>query len=219
MLARVRCRRLLAPHLTFSARLPRRDSISRNFAGGGDPPREALEPSLQQSTVDAFPSVSLPVPPTLNATPTSVLSDSVPRGRVSTIIGSRELSLEVGRVGPLADAVVYARYGGTTVLASAVSSWSPAVGGGFLPLQVDYVEKAFAAGQIPSTFTRRESSSSDRELLAARAIDRSLRPLFDDGYFYDTQIICSVMSFDPDCDPGMLAIVASSAALHVSVEL
>lgn len=147
---------------------------------------------------------------------------SVPRpcpsrvGRVAMMIGGRELSLEVGKIGPLADAVVYARFGATSVLASAVSSWSPSASGSFLPLQVDYVEKAFAAGQIPTTFTRRESSSSDRELLAARAIDRSLRPLFDKGYFYDTQIICSVMSFDRDCDPGMLAILAASAALHVS---
>ena len=160
--------------------------------------------------------------PTASASPggapaqfTAATIGPLARGRVSTMIGDRELSLEVGRVGPLADAVVFARFGATTVLASAVSSWSPAVGGSFLPLQVDYIEKAFAAGQIPSTFTRRESSSSDRELLAARAIDRSLRPLFDSGYFYDTQIICSVMSFDPDCDPGMLSILAASAALHV----
>jgi polyribonucleotide nucleotidyltransferase len=154
--------------------------------------------------------------------PDPLLSPSIPAmisqriGRVSTMLGGRELSLEVGKIGPLADAVVYARFGATSVLVSAVSSWTPSTAGGFLPLQVDYIEKAFAAGQIPTTFTRRESSSSDRELLAARAIDRSLRPLFDKGYFYDTQIICSVMSFDKDCDPGMLAILAASAALHVS---
>ena len=211
-----RLSRLRASKLRLPAASMRKFSENAPAAIGrmGDPPTtNDLISILRPVLPEGF------VPPGGNAaTAPTPIAEPSPRGRVSTMVGGRELSLEVGRVGPLADAVVYARYGATTVLASAVSSWSPAVGGGFLPLQVDYIEKAFAAGQIPTTFTRRESSSSDRELLAARAIDRSLRPLFDDGYFYDTQIICSVMSFDKDCDPGMLAILASSAALHVRVQ-
>jgi polyribonucleotide nucleotidyltransferase len=105
--------------------------------------------------------------------------------------------------------------GNTSVLVSAVCGWAPA-SSDFLPLQVDYREKAFAGGVIPSTFSRREANSSDRETLAARIIDRSLRPLFPKGFYYDTQIICSLTSFDKDCDPGMLSVIAASAALHVS---
>ena len=134
--------------------------------------------------------------------------------RVATMLRDRELSLEVGRVGPLADAVVTARHGSTSLLASVVSKWE--LGGSFLPLQVDYREKSFGSGTIPGTLNRREPGITDRETLAARAIDRTLRPLFPKGYFYDTQIIISVLSFDEDCDPVALGITAASAALHVS---
>lgn len=125
------------------------------------------------------------------------------------------MTLETNRIGTLADGVVLARMGDTSVLVSAVCGWRPSESGDFLPLQVDYREKAFAGGVIPSTYSRREANASDRETLAARIIDRSLRPLFAKGFNYDTQIICSLTSFDKDCDPGMLSIIASSAALHV----
>ena len=134
--------------------------------------------------------------------------------KVSTMLAGRELTLEVGRVGTLADAVVLARYGSTTLLASAVSKWE--LGSSFMPLQVDYREKAFGAGTIPGTATRRETGMSDRETLAARVIDRTLRPLFPKGYNYDTQLIVTIMSFDEECDPVALSIIAASAALHVS---
>ena len=142
-----------------------------------------------------------------------------PTVRVEGAVGGRPLSLEVGRIGPLADAVVRAQLGGACLLVSAVSNWALAAGagaGGGLPLQVDYREKSFGAGAIPGSATRREPGTSDRETLAARAVDRALRPLFPRGYAYDTQVLVTVLSFDPDVDTVMLAITAASAALHVS---
>ena len=136
-------------------------------------------------------------------------------GRVTVPLGGRELVLQAGRVGPLADGTVLARLGDTSVLVSAVCSWRPA-DGDFLPLQVDYREKASAGGVIPSTYSRREAGQSDRETLAARLVDRAVRPLFAKGFAYDTQLICSLTSFDRDADPAMLAVIAASAALHVS---
>jgi polyribonucleotide nucleotidyltransferase len=135
---------------------------------------------------------------------------------VQMSLGRHKLTIETNRIGTLADGVVLARMGDTSVLVSAVCGWRPSETGDFLPLQVDYREKAFAGGVIPSTYSRREANASDRETLAARIIDRSLRPLFAKGFNYDTQIICSLTSFDKDADPGMLSIIAASAALHVS---
>jgi len=135
---------------------------------------------------------------------------------VSLQLGGRPLTLEVGRLGPLTDGVVFARHGNTSLLLTAVSEWDLASSSDFVPFQVDYREKAFAGGVIPSTYTRREAAVSDRETLAARVIDRSCRPLFPAGYAYDTQVTCSVMSFDKDCDPAPLSITAAAAALAVS---
>jgi polyribonucleotide nucleotidyltransferase len=151
--------------------------------------------------------------------PLQLLGAADPGQHATTVISrefaGRTLSLEVGRIGPLADGVVYAKYGNTSLLATAVSKWD-ASSAGFLPLQVDYREKAFAVGVIPSTFTRREGNVSDREVLSARVVDRSVRPMFDKGFVVDTQVIVSLLSLDKDADPQMLAIVASSAALHAS---
>lgn len=134
---------------------------------------------------------------------------------VSTTLAGRPLVLEAGRIGPLADAVVFAKYGNTSMLVSAVSAneVSPE---DFLPLQVDYRERAFAYGQIPLTSTRREPNMSDRETLAARIIDRTIRPLFPEGYLNETQLIATLLSHDSDADPAMLSIIASSAALQIS---
>ena len=135
---------------------------------------------------------------------------------VSTQFEGRELVLEVGRVGPIADSVVVARYGGTTVLSSAVASPANAASpaGGGLPLQVEFRERSSAYGLIPDGAGRREPNMRESEVLAARVIDRSLRPLFYKGYSLETQIINTVMSVDADCDPVVLSILASSAALH-----
>jgi polyribonucleotide nucleotidyltransferase len=136
---------------------------------------------------------------------------------VSTMLRGKRLRLEVGRLGPLADAVVFAQHGDTVVTASAVGSTRMSAESSGVPLSVEYRERASAYGTIPGTTGRREpGAGTERETLAARVIDRVLRPLFKKGYFYDTQLTNTLQSFDPDCDPVALAIVASSAALHVS---
>jgi len=134
---------------------------------------------------------------------------------VTLMVADRPLTLETGRIGPLADSVVFAKYGNTSLLVSAVSSRQMGEEN-FMPLQVDYRERAFARGTIPTTSSRREAPSSDKETLSSRFIDRTVRPLFPEGYYYDTQLIATLLSLDPDASPDMLAIIATSAALHCS---
>eukprot|EP00064_Thunnus_orientalis_P011649 superscaffoldBa00001701_g11680 len=86
----------------------------------------------------------------------------------------------------------------------------------FMPLVVDYRQKAAAAGRIPTNYLRRELGTTDNEILTSRLIDRSIRPLFPAGYFYDTQILCNLLAVDGVNDPDVLAINAASAALALS---
>ncbi|KAJ8874348.1 hypothetical protein PR048_025194 [Dryococelus australis] len=86
----------------------------------------------------------------------------------------------------------------------------------FLPLVVDYRQKAAAAGRIPTNFLRRELGPTEREILTSRVIDRSLRPLFPEGYCYETQVICNLLAVDGVNDPVMASINAASAALSLS---
>lgn len=86
----------------------------------------------------------------------------------------------------------------------------------FLPLVVDYRQKAAAAGRIPTNFFRRELGPTEHEILTSRLIDRSVRPLFPDGYKFDTQIMCNMLALDGANDPDIIAINAASAALSLS---
>jgi len=136
--------------------------------------------------------------------------------KVETEIGGKRLSLETGWMAKQADGAVVARYGDTVVLSTAVSSKQIRVGIDFLPLTVDYQEKAYAVGRIPGSFFRREGRPTERETLTCRLIDRPLRPLFPKGYYNDTQIISYVLSADFGYSTDLLAITASSAALYIS---
>ncbi|HWG07096.1 MAG TPA: polyribonucleotide nucleotidyltransferase, partial [Beijerinckiaceae bacterium] len=128
----------------------------------------------------------------------------------------RKLVLETGRFARQADGAVFASYGETTVLATAVSMKAPKPGIDFFPLTVNYQEKAFAAGRIPGGYFKREGRPSERETLISRLIDRPIRPLFPEGYRNDTQIVVTVLSHDLENDPDVLAMVAASAALTLS---
>ncbi len=128
----------------------------------------------------------------------------------------RPLSIETGRLAKQASGSVLVQYGETVVLATAVASASPRVGIDFFPLTVDYQEKTFAAGKIPGGFFKREGRPAEKEVLTSRLIDRPIRPLFPDGFFCETQIIATVLSVDKENDPDMVALIAASAALHVS---
>jgi polyribonucleotide nucleotidyltransferase len=136
---------------------------------------------------------------------------------VSTQINGRTLSIETGRVAKQASGAVLVQYGETIVLVTVVSSNEIREGIDFLPLTVDYQEMSYAAGRIPGSFFRREiGRPSEKETLTSRLIDRPLRPLFPKGYFFETQVIATVLSVDQENDPDVLAMVGASAALEVS---
>uniref|UniRef100_A0A3Q2CRM7 Polyribonucleotide nucleotidyltransferase 1, mitochondrial n=1 Tax=Cyprinodon variegatus TaxID=28743 RepID=A0A3Q2CRM7_CYPVA len=105
--------------------------------------------------------------------------------------------------------------GETSVMVTAVSKTKPSPSQ-FMPLVVDYRQKAAAAGRIPTNYLRRELGTTDNEILTSRLIDRSIRPLFPAGYFYDTQVLCNLLAVDGVNDPDVLAINAASAALALS---
>src|SRR5437867_2348202 len=135
--------------------------------------------------------------------------------KVSTMIGDRELSIEIGKLAKQAHGSALVRYGDTVVLVTA-SAGPPREGLDFFPLTVDYRENFYAAGKIPGGFFKREGKSSEREVLNSRMIDRPIRPLFPEGYRNDTQVIALVLSADTDIDPSMHAIVGASTALYIS---
>jgi len=131
-------------------------------------------------------------------------------------VAGRTLRLETGRVAKQADGSIWASYGDTVVLATAVASQNAKPGVDFLPLTVDYQEKAYAAGKIPGGYFKREGRPSEKEVLTSRLIDRPLRPLFPEGYYFETQVIASVLSSDRTGSSDVIGITAASAALAVS---
>ncbi len=131
-------------------------------------------------------------------------------------VAGRPLRLETGRMAKQSDGAVLASYGDTVVLATAVSSQTVRPSVDFLPLTVNYQEKAYAAGKIPGGYFKREGRPSEKEVLTSRLIDRPLRPLFPRGYYFDTQVIVSVLSADQVGSSDVVAITAGSAALTLS---
>jgi len=128
----------------------------------------------------------------------------------------RNFSLKANYVAAQADGSILVYYGDTVVLVTAVSLKSAREGVDFLPLTVDYQEMTFAAGKIPGGFFKREGRLNEREILISRIIDRALRPLFPKGYFFETQLVASVLSVDKENDPDVAAMIAASAALEIS---
>lgn len=136
--------------------------------------------------------------------------------RIKTRVFGREFEIETGKVAKQAHGAVLARYGGTTVLATVVAAKEKSEGEDFLPLTVNYQEKAYAAGRIPGGYFKREGRPSEKEVLTSRVIDRPIRPLIPKDFAYATQIIVTVLSADQDNDPDVLSVTAASAALTVS---
>ncbi len=134
---------------------------------------------------------------------------------VSTEIGGRTLSIETGRVAKQAAGAALVSYGDTVVLVAATSG-TPREGIDFFPLTVDFVEKTSAAGKIPGGFFKREGRLADREVIVCRFIDRSIRPLFADGYKDETQILATVLAADGVTHPDIPALIGASAALGIS---
>ncbi len=136
--------------------------------------------------------------------------------RVSCEVGGKTLSIETGKLAKQADGAVLVAYGDTRVLVTVCSNREPHVGAQFFPLTVEFAEKFYAAGKIPGSFHKREGRPTQEATLSARMIDRPIRPLFPEGYFYDTQVVASVLSADPEADIDMAAAIGTSAALHLS---
>uniref|UniRef100_A0A8D0GXF6 polyribonucleotide nucleotidyltransferase n=1 Tax=Sphenodon punctatus TaxID=8508 RepID=A0A8D0GXF6_SPHPU len=134
---------------------------------------------------------------------------------VSVDMNGRKLEISSGKLARLADGCATVQLGETAVMVTAVSKTKPSPSQ-FMPLVVDYRQKAAAAGRIPTNHLRRELGSTDKEILSSRVIDRSIRPLFPAGYFYDTQIVCNLLAVDGVHGPDVLAINGASAALALS---
>src|SRR5690606_16304864 len=130
-------------------------------------------------------------------------------------LGGRPLILETGALAEQANAAVLVRYGDTVVLVTATMQ-DPREGIDFFPLLVDYEERMYAAGKIPGSWFRREGRPAESAILAARMVDRTLRPLFPEGFRNDVQVVATVMSVDPDCAPDIAAMIGASAALVIS---
>ncbi|XP_060533943.1 polyribonucleotide nucleotidyltransferase 1, mitochondrial isoform X2 [Cylas formicarius] len=127
----------------------------------------------------------------------------------------RNLNLSTGKYAKLADGCAIGTVGDTSVMVTVVSKTKPSPGN-FLPLVVDYRQKSAAAGRIPTNFFRRELGPTEREILTSRLIDRSLRPLFNDNYRYEMQIVCNMLAVDGVNNPDVISINAASAALALS---
>ena len=133
-----------------------------------------------------------------------------------TDFAGRSISIKTNYMAGQADGSVLVTYGDTVVIVTAVSLKSKREGVDFLPLTVDYQEMTFAAGKIPGGFFKREGRPNEREILTSRIIDRSIRPVFPKSYFYETQIVATLLSVDNENDSVVAALLGASAALEMS---
>ena len=130
--------------------------------------------------------------------------------------GQHQVTMETGEIARQSSGAVIVNIEDTVVLATVVAKTEPKPGQDFFPLTVDYIEKTYAAGKIPGGFFKREGRPSELETLTSRLIDRPIRPLFAEGWRYETQIIAMVLSADTENDSDVLAITGASAALALS---
>ena len=135
---------------------------------------------------------------------------------VEVDLGGRKLTFETGKMAKQANGAVVVRSGDSVVLVTACMAEQAKPGAGFFPLTVDYREYTYSAGKFPGGFIKREGRMSEKETLTCRLIDRPVRPLFPEGFLNETQIICMVLSADPEQDPNSLAICGAAAALAIS---
>ncbi len=131
-------------------------------------------------------------------------------------MGQHEISIETGVVARQADGAVIVSCDGTVLLCTAVAKKEPKPGQGFFPLTVNYQEKFYSAGRIPGGFFKREGRPTEKETLVSRLIDRPLRPLFPKGFLNEVQVVAQVISYNPEVDPDILAIIGCSAAVSLT---
>ena len=131
-------------------------------------------------------------------------------------VGGRNLVIETGKLARQADEAVTVQWGDTVVLVTLCAAEKPREGVDFLPLTVDYEERLYAAGKIPGGFIRREGRPSQEATLTSRMTDRPLRPLLPKEWRREIQLVITVLSVDHVNDPDVLALIGSSAVLHMS---
>jgi polyribonucleotide nucleotidyltransferase len=135
--------------------------------------------------------------------------------RMERQFAGRTLSLEIGRMAKLAQGSCLVQYGDTVVLCAVTVRDTP-THLPFFPLTIEYREKSYAAGKIPGGFFKREGRPGEKEILSARQIDRPIRPLFPEGFLYETQVACFILSADQENDADVLAMIGASIALNMS---
>ncbi len=128
----------------------------------------------------------------------------------------KSLTIETGEIARQADGAVLVSFGNTTVLCTCVYSKEENEETGFFPLTVNYMERFYASGRLPGGFVKREGKPSEHETLIARLIDRPIRPLFPDGFCSEVQVVCILLSYDPQCSPEIAAMIGASAAISIS---
>ena len=131
-------------------------------------------------------------------------------------VNGKKITLETGKIARQADGAIIATCGETVVLATAVGAKKVAEGQDYFPLSVNYQEKYYAAGKIPGGYFKREARPTEAETLISRLIDRPIRPLFPSGFMNEVQVLPTVLSYDGENQPDILAMIASSAALAIS---
>ena len=130
--------------------------------------------------------------------------------------GDHTVTLETAEIARQAGGAVMVTMEDTVVLATVVGALNAKPGQDFFPLTVDYQERTYAAGRIPGGFFKREGRPSEKEILTSRLIDRPLRPLFPDAFYNEVQVVCTVMSCNPEIDPDIPAMLGASAAMAIS---
>jgi polyribonucleotide nucleotidyltransferase len=130
--------------------------------------------------------------------------------------GAHTVTLETAEIARQAGGAVMVTMEDTVVLATVVGAKNAKPGQDFFPLTVDYQERTYAAGRIPGGFFKREGRPSEKEILTSRLIDRPLRPLFPDAFYNEVQVVCTVMSCNPEIDPDIPALLGASAAMAIS---
>ena len=131
-------------------------------------------------------------------------------------VNGKKITLETGKIARQADGAIIATCGETVVIATAVGAKKVVEGQDYFPLSVNYQEKYYAAGKIPGGYFKREARPTEAETLISRLIDRPIRPLFPSGFMNEVQVLPTVLSYDGENQPDILAMIASSAALAIS---
>lgn len=144
------------------------------------------------------------------------MSDTLKRTTVSVTVDGKEITFETGKIARQAGGAVLVRLGDTLVFNSACAAKEAAADASFFPLRVDYQEKFSSAGKTLGGFIKREGKQSEKETLTSRLIDRPLRPMFEEGYFNEVQVLSFVWSYDGINSAEALAICGASAALAIS---